>query len=65
MSVNQDRLNEYAAQFGQTLDGIRQDVADLKQAATDAGADLDFTALDAKLADAQELDSENPGAPVE
>lgn len=60
VSKNQDQLDQRTQQLGDILDGIRGDVDVLKQAAEDAGADLDFTALDAKLDQGRALDAENP-----
>lgn len=63
--TNQEKINDLAARFGETLDGVRQDVVSLK-AQIQAGVPaelLDFSPLESKLADAQGLDSETPEAP--
>jgi hypothetical protein len=63
VSENQDKVNAYAEEFGGILDDIRGDVAVLKQKAEEAGAPLDFSSLEARLADARQLADENPTAP--
>lgn len=68
-----ERLNHMATQadvdrittaIDTATTGIRSDIADLK-AAAEAGANLDFTALDAKVDALAALDAELPAAPAE
>lgn len=62
--ATQDDVNRITAAIDSATTGIRQDIADLK-AAAEAGQDLDFSALDAKVDALAALDAENPAAPVD
>lgn len=55
----QDDLNALVARIDVAVGGIRQDIADLKA----AHPEVDFTALEERVAGLEGLDAENPSAP--
>ena len=59
--ATQDQVNALAARIEASIAGIRQDLDELKA----ANPDLDLSALEAKVADLEGLDAENPVPPVE
>jgi hypothetical protein len=65
--ANQDQIDAYAARLGATTDGIRSDIADLKQQITNGtpAQELDFSALESRVAGLEGLDAENPATPVD
>ncbi|MFG2001699.1 hypothetical protein ACGFNU_21365 [Spirillospora sp. NPDC048911] len=57
--ANQADLDAIVARIDTALTGIRQDIQDLKD---QAPPELDFSALEAKVAALEGLDAENPAA---
>jgi outer membrane murein-binding lipoprotein Lpp len=57
--TKQDDLNALVARIDVAVTGIRQDVADLKA----AHPEIDFSALEERVAGLEGLDAENPGTP--
>jgi hypothetical protein len=65
--ANQDKLNELATQLEAATTGIRGDVEELKRQVSEGtpAEELDFSALDARVAALSELDAENPAPATE
>lgn len=53
----QEQANALAERLAVATDGIRQDIADLKA----ANPEVDFSALEQRVAGLEGLDAENPG----
>ena len=55
--MTQEQLDNYVQSITVALDGIRQDIADLK---AQAPANLDFSSLEERVSGMENLDAENP-----
>jgi predicted nucleic acid-binding Zn-ribbon protein len=57
--TQQENLDAFVARIDTAVSGIRQDIADLKN----ANPAVDFSALEERVAGLESLDAENPGEP--
>jgi hypothetical protein len=65
--ANQDQINAFGDRLEAATTGIRSDIEDLKRQIADGtpAEQLDFTALESRVAGLEGLDAENPAPPAD